>query len=232
MRSGKVSSGVWLCLLIFIFGGGMTSAFYWAAHRATQPIIAGPDFAIPEKPLRLISLNLKRQGLSDAMADQIRRIDPDVLFLQETRGTTLPEIQRRLGGSLIASAYFPLQNLPDADSDTGVAILSKCVLGESRPIPNHMSGACGVWASTVIDGRRFYVACLRLSESKDRMAEMTHFVKAWDSLGKPPMLSAVEGGNAIDAPEFNGNPPWLISKVWTMTGAAGSGGVHSVQVGK
>ena len=45
---------------------------------------------------------------------------------------------------------FPLQDVPDADNEIGIVIFSKHPLADARPIPNHMKGACGVWASTII----------------------------------------------------------------------------------
>lgn len=233
MPSRKIPSGVWLCLALVVFGGGMVLAFFRAARKATHPDISSVSFGVPSTPLRLMSLNANRDTqLPDSVAERIRKFDPDFLFLQETHGKSLPDLQRQLGGKLVSIAYYPLQNVPLAENDIGSAILSKYPLEEGRPIPNHMNGACGVWASTIVENRRFYVASLRLSGKKQD--ELTNFAKAWESLGKPPMLAA--DGHDADSLELAGLLPqpedrvWLFSADWTGSGAAPSESTHQIEV--
>jgi hypothetical protein len=233
MHSRRIPSGVWLCLALVVFGGGMVLAFFWAARKATHPDVSSVSFGVPSMPLRLVSWNVKREAqLADAVAEQIRRFDPDFLFLQETHGKALPDLQRQLGGKLVSITYYPLQNVPLADNDIGNAILSKYPLEEGRPIPNHMNGACGVWASTIVEKRRFYVACLRLSEK--RQEELANFAKAWESLGKPPMVAAVE--RDADSLEVTGltwhaeDRIWLFSGDWIGSGATTSANAHRIEV--
>jgi endonuclease/exonuclease/phosphatase (EEP) superfamily protein YafD len=235
MRFGKISSGVWLCLAVLIFGGGVMFAFYRAAHDLTHPSNSASELGIPARPLRLASFNAKRQShLLDEVIAEILRRNPDYLFLQETRGKTLPDLQHRLGEKYVATAYYPLQNLPDADNDVGIAILSKYPLEEGRPIPNHMNGACGVWASSLVDGKRFEVACLRPSETGGAGAEMENFRKAWESLSKPPILAAVESGGEWQTPpgflSADSDRIWLFSKEWRTTEPATVNGVHFVVI--
>ena len=59
---------------------------------------------------------------------------------------------------------------------------------------------CGVWASSLVDGKRFEVACLRLSEMSGAGAEMENFRKAWESSSKPPILAVVESGGEWPTP--------------------------------
>ena len=236
MRFGKIYSGVWLCLAVLIFGGGVMFAFYRAAHDLTRPANSFASYGIPAKPLRLVSFNAKRQAhLPDEVIAEILRRDPDYVFLQETRGKMLPDLQHRLGEKYIATAYYPLQNLPDADNDIGIAILSKYPLEDGRPIPNHMNGACGVWASSLIDGKRFEVACLRPSEIGGARSEMENFKKAWESSSKPPILAAVESGGEWHMPAGFLSPDsariWLFSKEWRATEPATVNGVHFAVIG-
>ena len=221
MRSaGKISSGVWLCLALLLFGGAMVAVFYRAARQFTSPSASRNAFQAPTQTLRLITFNVHRElRLPDKTATLIAAGDPDYLFLQEVHGKRLPEIQRQLGGKLSASTYYPLQNLPDADNDLGNAILSKYPLENGRPIPNHMKGACGVWAVSVVDGRRFYVACMRLSggQGDERAQEMKNFTKAWESQERPPIIAAVDG----DLPDIDellrldSQGKWLASNHWS-----------------
>ena len=230
MRSGKISSGVWLCLALGVFTAAVPLAFYRYARRVTDSAHSAVPFGVPARTLRVVSLNVDRErGISDSQISAIQKGNPDYLFLQEIHGKSLGDLQRRLGGSLTGSAYYPLQNRADAETDVGVAILSKFPLEESRPIPNHMNGACGVWAASAVDGRRFYVACLKLSGA-DSKAETGNFVKAWISLDKPPILAAVEGKEGAAMP-LESDSIGFHSPEWAAENAVDRDGTHLVEFG-
>ena len=231
MRFGKISSGVWLCLALGVFAAAVPLAFYAYARSMTHAAHSTAPIGVPARSLRVISINVDRgDGISEKQSSAIRESDPDCLFLQGIHGKSLGDLQRRLGGRLNESAYYPLPHQPGAETDLGVAILSKFPLEEGRPIPNHMNGACGVWAASVVDGRRFYVACLKLSEA-DANGELQNFVKAWDSLGKPPILAAVEGkreGAMMLEPDSIG----FHSSEWAVKNAGSRDGMHRVEMGE
>ena len=230
MRFGKISSGVWLCLALGVFATAVPLAFFRYARRGTDFAQSAVPIGVPARSLRVVSLNVDHErGISEQQISAIRESNPDYLFLQEIHGKSLGDLQRRLGGSLTGSAYYPLQNRPDAETDIGVAILSKFPLEESRPIPNHMKGACGVWAASVVDGRRFYVACLKLSPA-DSKAELGNFVKAWRSLGKPPILAAVEGKESESTP-LESDAIGLHSPEWAAEDVGNRDGMHTIEYG-
>ena len=213
----------------------MVAVFYRVARQVTSPSGARASFEVPTQSLRLTTVNVHReQRLPDRTAAHIAAGDPDYVFLHEVHGKQLAQIQRQLGGKLSASTYYPLQNLPDADNDLGNAILSKYPLENSRPIPNHMKGACGVWAVSIVDGRRFYVACLRLSggQGDERAQEMKNFTKAWESQARPPIIAAVDG----DLPDtdgllrLNSNGKWLASNHWSGEKSRIQDGIDQIEV--
>jgi hypothetical protein len=232
MRAGKVPSGVWLCLALGLFGGGMVAVFFKAARHFTSPSAASrATFDAPAKALRLSAFNLHRAlRLPDDIATVLASDDPDYVFLQEVHGKQLAEIQRELGGKLVVSTYYPLQTLPDADTDLGNAILSKYPLEDGRPVPNHMNGACGVWAVSVVDGRRFYVACLRLSESTEGEKELGNLMKAWESLGKPPTVAALGAAMAGAPSAMDAEREWWMSEHWKGVGSKVQDDVHRINV--
>src|SRR4051812_27399840 len=235
MRSAKISTGVWLCFALGVFGGVMVAAFYRTAHDLTRPAGAAAT-GVPAQSLKLAVVNVhRRDGLPDATLDLIRAQAPDYVFLHDVRGHDLAEIQKRLGGNLTSQAYYPLQNVADAGTDVGNAILSTRPLEDARPIPNHVNGTSGLWASTLVDGRRFYVACMRLSDD-DRKAELMNLTKAWESLGKPPLLAAVEAGE-LALPQVPGlapvadDPIWVTSPEWLPQEPKPSTDLHRVAMG-
>ena len=216
----RIAPGVWLCVALGVFGAAVLSGFYIAAHHGDNPSPRSAAYGVPIGTIRCLSCNLHEVPPSPALAEQIRRLAPDIVFLQEVDGKQLPQLARELGqGAFTADAYYPAQNLES--TTTGNAILSRRPLYESRAIPNHMKGACGVWATTVIDDRKFYVACLRLSDNPE--TEMANFLKAWQALGSPPIIAAIEarGTMTIDDLSFAADSTighsnqWRSSKVET-----------------
>lgn len=233
MRSGKISSGVWLCLVLGLFALAVPLAFYRYARSLTNLSQSTIPIGVPSRPLNVISLNIRTEaGPTELQISRIRELDPDFVFLIEVHGKSLGNLQRQLGGRLTQSAYYPLQNRQEAETDVGVAILSKYPLREGRPIPNHMNGACGVWAVAEIEGRRFYVACLKISESgqqgTDPKAEMGNFRKAWTSLGKPPILAAV-AGNVSNEFSLEKNAVGFHSPEWLATESDETEGLHVIR---
>jgi hypothetical protein len=235
MRVGRIASGAWLCLALAVFGGAILVIFFRAAHRATGSSAARDPLGVPSRSLKLAALNLHGESsLPDATARLVRQDDPDFLFLHEVRGKDIRQLQKDLGSAFVAAAYYPLQNLPSAAVEIGDAILAKAPLADARPIPNHMSGAAGVWASATIDGRRFFVASLRLSEHASD--ELSNFVKAWKSLHEPPIIAAADSAPSR-MPEIHPltqvaeDPTWLLSNDWRPQGPHRDDPVHRLTVG-
>jgi hypothetical protein len=237
MQSRKISSGVWLCLILFAFSGTVIGAFYIAAHHFTRSQTASGHYGIPSTSIRMVLIDLHgNEAIPGDIAKQIQGIDPGVVFLQQARGKSIPSLQLQLGVKFISTAYYPRQNLPDAQNEVGNIILSKSALEESRPIPNHMEGSCGVWASTVIDGNRFYLACLTLSDSATqadaRSKEIAHFLSAWNSLNRPPIIVAAdskissEDGSLLSSTD----PAWAWSAEWSATAKPVAGELHILEL--
>ena len=94
-----------------------------------------------------------------------------------------------------------------------------------------MDSACGVWASSEVDGKRFYVACLKISAAgehgSDAKKEIENFQKAWISLGKPPII-AVVAGNVTGELSLEKDATGFHSVEWTATETAESDGIHTL----
>jgi len=117
----------------------------------------------------------------------------DVVFARDVMGNALDTFASQLGMTQKprAEAFYPAQNLSEQPT-SGNAIFSRFPLYESRSIPNK-GGSFGVWAVAVVDGKKFMLASIVLSDQKDK--ELAMLKKAWIELGSPPMII---GGDFAD----------------------------------
>jgi endonuclease/exonuclease/phosphatase family metal-dependent hydrolase len=174
-----------------------------------------------DKAIKIASYNIlhNERGI-DRVVAEIRKLDPDFVFLQEVERRDLSTMTQALGS--LPAIYHASENLAGGSASWGNAILSKHRLYEAGTIPNPGGGSFGVWGTAAIDGRKFVVANVHLSATwnakpshliesgNNRWKELTNLVNAWHERGSPPM---VLGG------DFNqiamGNNYALMTKEWT-----------------
>lgn len=160
-------------------------------------------WGVPDRPLRFVSYNiLHNQRGQDAVVAEINRLAPDFVLLQEIESRDVRVMAKALGMEEhhVRGAYHASVNLAGRSASWGNVILSKHPLSEARSIPNPGGGSFGVWAVSVVDGKRFYVACVHLSatwnanpthireSSNNRYKEITNLQRAWRDLGSPPII--------------------------------------------
>jgi hypothetical protein len=151
-------------------------------------------WGLPPQAICAVVIDMhKVSGGIDAAAEEIRRIDPDLVLLQGIDGLAGEKMAAGLGfGGTGAVAFYPAQNLTGPNSTWGNMILSKHALYEIRSIPNR-GGSFGVWAVAAQAGVKFYVASAEFSRPEaaqrgDAHQEVTTLLRAWDKIGHPPML--------------------------------------------
>jgi endonuclease/exonuclease/phosphatase family metal-dependent hydrolase len=191
-------SGILLCIVIGAMAGAMLFLFFHAA-RSAQPVPTEAVLGVPDKPVRVASYNIlhNRRG-RDAVVKQIQSIKPDFVLLQELDGDDLRDMSKQLG--MDYQFYYPSENLDGEHATWGNAVIAKHPLYDARAIPNPGGGSFGVWAWTVIDNKKFMIACVHLSatwnanpkhiaeSSNNRYKEITNLKKAWEARNKPPII--------------------------------------------
>jgi endonuclease/exonuclease/phosphatase family metal-dependent hydrolase len=202
--------GALLVVGVLLLGGVVLGGLFLARGviaKNPPPPAAPADAAwgAPARPLRIVSYNILhcQRGL-DRIAAQIRPLDPDFVFLQEVESRDRDDLARALEmrARYEPQVYVPSENLAGERATWGNLILSKYPLYGAASIPNPGGGSFGIWADTVVDGRRFVVACVHLSATwklnpvhlvesgNARSKELTHLLDAWQSRGRPPMIVA------------------------------------------
>ena len=210
-------------LLIGIALVGIFATVIWAISRPRIDTVPAPASAVlgaPDRPIRIVSYNiLHNQRGRDAVIAEIRRLNPDVVFLQEAESRDVGLMSQQL--DRLHMVYFPSQNLA-GDASWGNAILSKLPLYGAASIPNPGGGSFGVWAYAVVDNKKFMLACVHLSatwkasplhlieSTNNRNRELSHLRDAWTLAGSPPI---VIGGDFNQMPV--GNNYELMTRDWT-----------------
>ncbi len=178
---------------------GAVLFLFFHVPRSATPVPAEATLGVPDKPIRITSYNIlhNRRG-RDAVIHQIRLTKPDFVLLEELDGDDLREMSKQLG--MDYQFYYPSENLDGEHATWGNAILARHPLYDARSIPNPGGGSFGVWAWSVIDNKKFMIACVHLSatwnanpkhiaeSSNNRYKEITNLKKAWKALNKPPII--------------------------------------------
>ena len=204
---------------------GATLWRFTAGRLAYAPAPASAVLGVPDRPLRVVSYNIlhNHRGV-DGIIREIERLRPDFVLLQEVESRDVDEMARRLGMSTAheGRVYYASQNLGGRRASWGNSILSKHPLYEAQSIPNPGGGSFGVWAVSVVEDRKFHVACVHLSatwkaspthmqqQADHRHKELTNLVRAWDAMKRPPI---VVGGDFNQLPL--GNNYFVMTEHWT-----------------
>ncbi len=203
-----------------LLGGGFLGLLYANRRPAAAP--ARAVWSPPAKPVRVVSYNIlhSQRGIG-RVVEEVRRLNPDFVLLQEVEKRDLSQMTRELG-MLPPAVYHASENLAGPRASWGNAILSKHRLYEGGSIPNPGGGSFGVWATASIEDRKFVVACVHLAATwkadpahliesgNARWKELSNLVAAWHGRGSPPI---VVGGDFNQIPM--GNNYALMTREWS-----------------
>jgi endonuclease/exonuclease/phosphatase family metal-dependent hydrolase len=183
---------------IALLGAGFLAALF-ANRNVPRPAPAAAVWGPPEKPVRVVSYNvLHNQRGMKGVLDEIRKQRPDFVLLQEVEKRGLSAMTEALG--TLPAIYHASENLAGGGASWGNAILSRYPLYEVGSIPNPGGGSFGVWATAVVGGKKFKIACVHLSatwnanpshlveSSNNRWKELSALVKDWQDVGTPPVV--------------------------------------------
>jgi endonuclease/exonuclease/phosphatase family metal-dependent hydrolase len=209
----------WFFLFLLVLGGGFL-ALLFANRNYQRPPPAAAVWGAPERPVRFVSYNvLHNERGAAGVVEEIRKLRPDFVLLQEVERRDLSNMTEALG--TMPAVYHASENLAGPRATWGNAILSTFPLYDVGTIPNPGGGSFGVWATAVVDGRKFKVANVHLSATwnanpahlvesgANRWKELTNFVAAWQGAGSPPI---VVGGDFNQIPF--GNNYGLMTTHW------------------
>jgi len=153
------TSGALTCLAMFALGGLVLWGLF-RAPRAHAPPSPQVPWGIPGRPVRVVCLDMAAwtRNVLDA-SEQIQAIDPDIVLAQRVPGEAIVPLAEALG---MQRTFHPnnFVRLGRGAAATGCLVLSKHPVYDAAPLrPElHPDAPLGVWATVVVDGRRFAVA--------------------------------------------------------------------------
>jgi endonuclease/exonuclease/phosphatase family metal-dependent hydrolase len=181
-------------------------------------------WGVPDRSVRFVSYNIlhNQRGLQ-RVVDEIKKLDPDFVLLQEVESADVLIMAEALGMRSWHQrrAYQKSSNLAGSSAKWGNVIFAKHPLYECESIPNPGGGSFGVWAVTVVDGRKFVLANIHLNATwnanpihikksgEARWKELNNLHDAWKQRGSPPI---VIGGDFNQIPL--GNNYELMTRDW------------------
>src|SRR5262245_12103941 len=221
----KRRNGVLVCLGIFVIGLAAMTGMFLARPDKPPPAPTDVPWGAPDRPIRVLSYNVlhNQRGL-ERVVEQIKTREPDFVLLQEVESADVLILAEALGmrKTFHARAYQKSVNVAGSSSKWGNVIFARYPLYDCESIPNPGGGSFGVWATTVVDGRKFVVACLHLhatltaipvqikQSGEARWKELSNLHDAWAKRGSPPMIV---GGDFNQIPM--GNNYELMTRHWT-----------------
>ena len=183
----------------------------WAAYRATRPAAPPPlppaprgvVVGVPERRLRFAAYNVYHNYRGrDRTVGEVRKLDPppDFLLLSEVER---PEVRPMADALAMPYTYFPLLGYAGGKATwPDVAILSRHPLYDGRRLSTDDGHTFGLWATAVLDGRKFAVAGVHLwptslvdprhvvETANIRSRQLRTILRAWKEAGSPPLVIA------------------------------------------
>jgi hypothetical protein len=220
----STKSALFFAFLI-VFCGGFFALLY-ANRNYHRPPPPSAVWSPPDKPIRFVSYNVRqnRAGI-DKVLEEIRKLGPDIVFLQEIEKTQLSQMTDAL--HTLPAIYHASENLGGSRARWGNAILSRHPLYDFSSIPSGGGGSFGVWATVVIGGAKFKIANVHLAPAGDELGKL---VEAWEQAGSPPIVvgGVLKAGpgtrpwiDAINTRAAEDDTTFLVSKEWkTIDGGA------------
>ncbi len=172
------------------------------APRATSPpapVAAG--WGVPARPIRVASLNVRRlQRGIDQVTSELRTLDADFVLLQEIDSRDVVGLARALGMQQFhhPKAYERSGNLGGPKATWGNVIFAKHPMYDAGLIPNPGGESFGVWATSIVNDKKFIIANIHLSAKVSEgpsnagtgngSTEIANLTGAWVALGRPPIL--------------------------------------------
>jgi hypothetical protein len=220
--------GAMVVVGLIVFGLIIVGGLY-VTPRATPP--QPPEHVAvgaPHHKLRFVSYDLARQPpANEPMLPVIVKLDPDYVLLQDVNEDDVVEIAQFFGmqHSYHPQLYQRSEHLAGKRGTWGNVILSRQSLYQGSPLGG-IRGGFGAWAASIVDDRKFFVACVHFAAGDPGVAEAKTLQEIWKSRGSPPLVAAVlpsdpkpPGGMEFLQKAAGSNGVWFyLTKEWTVVG--------------
>src|SRR5258706_10224790 len=210
-------------LFLVVFCGVFFTLLY-ANRNYHRPPPPSAVWSAPDKAIRIVSCNVRHnQAGIDKVLDDLRKLAPDIVLLQEIEKTELSQMTEAL--HTLPAIYHASENLAGRRASWGNAILSKYPLYEGSTVPSAAGGSFGVWATAVVGNAKFKIVSLHLAPAG---SELTQLAQTWQETGAPPIIiGGVFNQGPTTHPWTAAGTTFLISKEWKSIETGGADGEPS-----
>lgn len=196
------------------------AAWACAARRRSgaqqlPPAPAGVVVGVPDRTVRVAAYNVYHNYRgTDRVVGELRKLDPaaDFYLLSEVEPQYVKPMAEALG---TPHSYYPLLGrAPDGgDAFPDTLILSKHPLYDGRPLRSSQGPVFGMWATAVVDGKKFALVVVHLwptfgidprhvAYTAQMRNEQIHVIlDTWRKEGSPPVIV----GGDFNQPAVAGN---------------------------
>jgi endonuclease/exonuclease/phosphatase (EEP) superfamily protein YafD len=205
-------------LLIFC---GVFFALLYANRNYHRPPPPSAVWSPPDKLIRIVSCNVQhnQRGI-DKILDDLRKLEPDIVLLQEIEKTELSQMTEAL--HTLPAIYHASENLAGRRASWGNAILSKYPLYEGSTVPSGAGGSFGVWATAVVGNAKFKIVSVHLASVGN---ELSQLAQVWQEAGaRPIIVGGVFNQGPMTHPWTAAGTTFLISKEWKSIETGGAEG--------
>jgi hypothetical protein len=200
-RSSK--RGPLTILAMFALGGLVLLGLFLAPRPHSPPAPPGVAFGAPDTPLRVVVYDLTtddRPVPADSIAADVRgpAPGPDYVLLLGLEADQAPPLAAAMGmQESFEPRLYQRVRRPGRREPVGACLLSRRPLYDASPLRTSPREVYGVCAVSVVDGRKFLLACVSLPDGTGGAGPGTPvgaLIDSWRGAGAPPMLVAGDIG--------------------------------------
>lgn len=187
--ANRSRTGPLTILAMFVLGGLFLLGLYLAKWWGTSPQYANSIVGVPDRAMRVASMNLDWTIPPETAATALKPVNADIVLLQRVSRKDAQSIAQLLAmrhEGQLQMVYSP--DNPGDSSMSGNAILSRFQLEKGRSIPKAGARSFGVFAEPIIDGKRFLVASVDMNYSTDPDADRNATSAALEKQNFPPVV--------------------------------------------
>lgn len=181
-----------VCVGIALFGIFAFIGLHFAPTPPDPQSLSYIAPRVPEAKLRFAWLDARDARIADtSLIAKLQKLAPDYLLAENMDAVDLMPLARALNmeQSLAGQLFQPTHSPAGSHGNVGVCILSKYPLLDAEPL-TQAGKAYGVSAFSVVQSRKFMLACVCINDGGNPDAAAEELIAYWQKNQRPPFVGA------------------------------------------